>query len=246
MKKLVIATQFLTKIPLKLKGEIKKEDLGKSMSFFPLVGLIIGVILVMVNIGASLIFQPLLVNILIITVLVLITGALHLDGFADTLDGFSGGKNKEEILAIMRDGSLGAMGVIGIVCLILVKLGLLYEFTGKMKNCVLVLMPVMGRWSLVFAAFFNPYAWREGLGKPYTEYVGKKEFTFATLTAIFIGIIFLKFESIILFTVVFITTLIFLKFFLKKIGGISGDILGATNEVVEIITLLTILLLLKG
>jgi adenosylcobinamide-GDP ribazoletransferase len=227
MKGLIIALQFLTKIPIKKKGQatfytlIKSKDLGKSMLWFPLIGLIIGGILVLINIIASKFFSPLLVNILILLVLIWITGAIHLDGFVDTLDGLSGGRTKEEVLRIMRDSSAGVIGIIGLICLLLLKLGL---------------------WSLVLASFLSPYARKEGgLGKPFTEYVKLKEFVIATLLALIIGIIFLRFTCLILFASIFVVTFLAGRFFLRKIGGVTGDTLGAVNEVAEITCLFILL-----
>jgi adenosylcobinamide-GDP ribazoletransferase len=246
MKGLIIALQFLTKIPIRPRLKIESEDLGKSMLWFPLIGLIIGGILVLVNVIASKFFSPLLLNILILLILIWITGAIHLDGFVDTVDGFSGGRTKEEVLRIMRDSSAGVIGIIGLICLLLLKLGLLQELKGNFKNQVLLLMPVMGRWSLVLTSFFSPYARKEdGLGKPFTEYVKLKEFAIATLLALIIGIIFLKFTCLILLSSIFVVTFLAGRFFLRKIGGVTGDTLGAVNEIAEI-TCLFILLGVKS
>ena len=122
MKNFLIALGFRTKIPISKKILISDKNLSESIVFFPLAGLLLGLILALLNTLLGPIMPAGLVNISLILALTLLTGALHLDGFADTIDGFSAKTNsKEDILAIMRDSRIGAMGVIGLVILLLFK-----------------------------------------------------------------------------------------------------------------------------
>ena len=115
------ALQFLTSIPLPRKRETTPEELGRSATYFPLVGLIIGLILAGLSWLLHLILPPTLVNALIVAALVIVTGALHLDGFADTCDGIAGHKEVEDRWRVMRDSRAGAFGIVGIVLLLLGK-----------------------------------------------------------------------------------------------------------------------------
>lgn len=250
MKNFMIAFQFLTRFTIiSKKMEVTREKLANSMIYFPLVGLLIGSFLVIINFMGGLFLPPLVVDSLIIISLISITRGLHLDGFADTLDGFMGGKTKEEVLYIMSDSRIGAMGAIGIFCLLLAKLSLIYEMPIEIKNIALLLMPVLGRWTIVLASASSNYAKEEnGLGRPFTDYVTTKEFALATITTVLIGWGVFSFEGwhykgIVLILIIYLVNLSLLRFIKKKIGGVTGDVLGAICEVNEVLVLLFIMII---
>ncbi|MFH1562530.1 MAG: adenosylcobinamide-GDP ribazoletransferase [Nitrospirota bacterium] len=251
MKDFIIAFQFLTRFTINLKKyELSKEDLANSMVCFPIIGMLIGCFLVLVNTVLSLFLPCLVVDSFIIISLIFITKGLHLDGFSDTIDGFAAGKTKEEILEIMSDSHIGAIGVIGIFSLLILKFSLIHEMPVETKNIALILMPVLGRWAMVMAAASSDYAKEtDGLGKPFTDYVGIKEFVFATITTVLIGWILFSFgqlpyKGIILILIVYLANLYLLRTIKKRIGGITGDILGALCEVTEVLVLLLIMVIL--
>ncbi len=239
---LLTALRFLTRIPVGKYPKDKKR-LGRSMAYFPIVGLILGGILVLVNWGFSIILAPLVADALTIITLVILTGALHIDGFVDTIDGLAGGKTKEEILRIMRDSRVGAFGIIGIVSLIMLKLVLLHEMPLKIKKEALLLMPVMGRWAMVVASSLSVYARREGTGKAFVNYCGRKELVIASLITLLITGGFLKILGLELFFFVLALTLLLTRFISKRINGVTGDTLGAVNEIIEVGTLFILFLL---
>ena len=121
MRLILIAFQFLTIIPLPFGFRCEKEDLGRSTAFFPLVGLAIGGLLA----GANWLISPWiarpLCDALLITLLALITGALHLDGLADVCDGLAARGGRERFLAVMKDSQVGAVGAVGLVLGLLLK-----------------------------------------------------------------------------------------------------------------------------
>lgn len=132
------------------------EDFANSMAFFPLVGMLIGVLLVVLRrIFYYLPISPLIGDTLVLIVWIWLSGGLHLDGFADSVDGFLGGHNKEEILNIMKDSATGAKGVVALVSLILLKFVLLVEMPLLLKDAALFFTPAIGRWSMVMVAFFR-------------------------------------------------------------------------------------------
>jgi len=164
VKGLLVALQFLTILPVgKTIGATEKE-IGRSIVYFPLVGLLTGLILVVFNEVLIRVFPRGVTDILLISVLVGITGGLHLDGLADTIDGLAGGNDKEDILKIMRDSHLGAMGAMSIAIALLIKLAALTAIPEAIKKEVLLLMPVLSRWSMVYLCFASNYAREEGLG----------------------------------------------------------------------------------
>lgn len=242
MKKFVNAIQFLTIIPINRNMQTNPEELAKSTVFFPLVGVIVGSFLVITNEFFSLIFSNLLVACFILITEIVITCGFHLDGFVDTCDGlFSGFKNKDRIIEIMKDSRVGGMGVIFLFVFLLLKFSLIYELSPLFKDKILILMPAFGRWATVFGARFFSSAINNNnlsLGKIYMKSVGNKEFFFSTLFLLLVGILILKFKFILSFLIITPLIIFFFLYIKSKIGGITGDILGAGCEIVEVLFLI--------
>ena len=245
MKRLLIAIQFLTVIRVVKYTHLEPEELGRSMGFFPAVGLLLGFVLVFANVTLSHILPPSVVDGILITLLIVLTGALHLDGLADTIDGMAGGKTKEDVLRIMRDSRTGAIGVVGVTMTLLLKYMSLIHVPPEMENQVLMVMPVIGRCSMVHACFFTDYARSgPGIGLPFTRYVKRREVLLATITAFLISTVLLGIKGVIIMAVAMVTTLGLITFYKRKIGGNTGDTYGATNEINEVLVLIVTLSLL--
>ena len=175
-RQFLLAVQFLTILPLKITVA-KEEDLSASMAFYPLVGVLLGIILT----GATVFFHALfdgvgandyspLPVLFVILLWVILTGGLHLDGLADTFDGFVGGKDKESTLSIMRDPAVGTMGTLGIFFVLAFKWGALYAlcekgFAGANGHSPLPFILATGRYLMVLGAFVSRYPHTEGAGK---------------------------------------------------------------------------------
>ena len=254
LRDLSLAIRFLTIIPVisfppsnntNQDEEASEENFANSMAFFPLVGMLIGVLLVVLRrIFYYLPISPLIGDTLVLIVWIWLSGGLHLDGFADSIDGFLGGHNKEEILKIMKDSSTGAKGVVALVSLLLLKFVLLAEMPLFLKDAVLFFTPAIGRWSMVIAAFLGkPARLKNSMGKLFMDYVGWREVIFASLTLAVIGILLFKLYFLPLLIIAIGIVLLILKYCHQKIGGISGDILGTINEIVEVSILLTFYIL---
>ena len=254
LRDLSLAIRFLTIFPIasfplsnnsNQDEETLTENFANSMAFFPLVGMLIGVLLVVLRrIFYYLPISPLIGDALVLIVWIWLSGGLHLDGFADSVDGFSGGHNKEEILNIMKDSSTGAKGVVALVSLLLLKFVLLAEMPLFLKDAVLFFTPAIGRWSMVIAAFLGkPARLKNSMGKLFMDYVGWREVIFASLTLAVIGILLFKLYFLPLLIIAIGIVLLILKYCHQRIGGISGDILGTINEIVEVSILLVICLL---
>ena len=209
------------------------------MTCFPVVGLFLGLVLVAVRYAFGYILLASIVDVLVIAALVVITGALHLDGFADTADGLTGGKNREKALAIMRDNRIGSFAVAGLILLLMLKISALQQVPPEIKNRALLLMPVLGRWSTVQLAFGFTYARSgSGTGLAFTRFAGKREYIIATLitAAVSMGLFWLHGAIILLF--IALLTLLLGFFFQRRLGGVTGDIMGAACEINEVVTLL--------
>ncbi len=239
MRDFLTALKFLTIIPIKSKTGKEDIDLARSMAYFPLVGGLIGLILFGVwEIGGT--FLPSsVVCALILALYIIITGALHLDGFADTIDGISGGRDKADIIDIMQTSHIGAIGMVGIVALLLLKFTLIYSLPSTVIGQSLVLMMVMGRWSMVFSCQVYPAAGdRQSLARKFIEHIELKQLLWATVTMVILLAVLAGLKALVIFPIILIVSILFNNFLVKKIGGLTGDTLGALNEFVELATLL--------
>ena len=240
MKGLLIALQFLTIIPLGHPVEVKGSDFASSMAFFPLVGMIIGGLLILINLATSIFLSPLIASTLVLIGWIGISGALHLDGFTDTIDGLCGGKNRGEILRIMKDSSNGAKGITALICLLLLKFTLLVGLTASCKNYALLFTPVVGRWSMVMGTYLSSYAREEGLGKAFFTHKTAKEIFWASLITSCLGLALFKLEFFYIIGIILAANFLLIAYLKRRIGGLTGDTLGGLNEVIELLALFSI------
>ena len=183
---------------------------------------------------------------LLIVALVLLTGANHLDGFMDSCDGMVAGRSPQERLAIMRDSRVGSFGVVGVLCLLLVKYISILFLPGASRMAALLLMPTLGRWSMVYAIVAYPAARREGLGQSYKGHANWGGVVIATIITIAVSVVLLKLLGLALVAAIWLILVIMAAFFKKKLGGLTGDTYGAINEVIEVSVLILVPLLAGG
>lgn len=236
MKRFLAAIQFLTVCPFVAGIRCSERDLGRSTPFFPLIGLLIGAVIAWLDCGASVIFPPLPASVMLVVALIAVSGGLHMDGLADTADGFFSSRPRERILEIMKDSHTGAMGVIAIVCLISLKIAALVSVPSALRFSTLFLMPLAGRCALVIHLAVLPYARAEGgLGTVFVQ--NRKKFdgvwTLGVLTVAGWGIGGAR--GLIAVGLSMLATLVFSFWCQKKIGGFTGDTLGAACEIAELI-----------
>ncbi|MFH0856198.1 MAG: adenosylcobinamide-GDP ribazoletransferase [Candidatus Omnitrophota bacterium] len=237
MKGFLLAVQFLTVIPLKIK-DIGQKGLSGSAAYFPLAGLFIGLLLLGVNFIISALNAPILASsIILIVSLVVITGGMHLDGLCDSADAFLSGKPKEEMLDIMRDPRAGSLGVLSLVCVILLKIGLLYSIGKALRPDALILMCVLSRWSMVFSLSNFAYARKEGKARAYMRESNPGVFFRATAITLAVVLLSLPFKGLLIWAIVAAATYLINRFISKKIGGLTGDTIGATSEISETLVL---------
>lgn len=224
------AFEFLTIFPVP-RGE-PARSLGASM--FPVVGLFLAIGALGVDAMFS-VAPPALGAVAIIAFWALTTGAFHYDALADALDGLGGG-SREERLEIMRDSSVGAFGVLGLILAVATKLGALESLSDGARVRGLLLAPVLGRWAMILTAFHMPAARSEGLGAAFASKLEPRDMVFATLACI-----------VVLFPagrdggLALAATLLLVvgmrRLARDRFGGITGDVLGASGEIVETLVL---------
>jgi adenosylcobinamide-GDP ribazoletransferase len=243
MKDFLIALQFLTIIPLKI-NHINEKKISNSMIYFPVVGLLLGLVLAGVNnLLYNLNFQQLSINIILVISLTFLTGGLHLDGLADTADAFLSRRNKEEMLKIMHDSHIGVMGVLSLVSIVLLKIALLSSLSIPLKTISLLLMCILSRWALVLSIALFPYARQEGKAKIFIQGINLKIFILSTVITIICAIAAWGIKGLLILLIATVCVYITGKFINKKIGGITGDTLGAINELAEVIVLFGVCIL---
>lgn len=240
---MILAIQFLTILPIITKNIPGRKDFSRAIVFFPAVGLIIGIILAGSNFVLSSILPNRIVSIIVVILLIVMTGGLHCDGLADTFDGLSGGKNRQERLEIMRDSRIGAMGVLSLVCVFVLKVSLIEAIPVSAKSVCLMAMPVFGRWSMLLPMKFFPYARMEGKAKIFFESINAKVLLTATVIMLLLVLALLNTGGAYILLVVTPITILFSLFANKRLGGITGDVLGAVNEISEILFLFSLFLM---
>ncbi|MGE4419297.1 MAG: adenosylcobinamide-GDP ribazoletransferase [Sulfurimonas sp.] len=232
-KGFALAVSMLTTIPFFKIHDFNKGINGYAVMFYPLIGFILGAVLW----GVYLLLAPyapsLHVGIIIFVLWVLLTGALHLDGFSDTVDGLY--VKKERALEVMKDSHVGGMGMIMSVTFLIAKASSLAHFE---LFYLLPLILLLSRLNTVLAIYFYPYISQRGMGT-----LAKEEFTkLQMFIALFYSfLIVLAYNKLLLFVSALLVLFVIKSFFIKRYGGFSGDIYGFTIEVTELI-LLNILL----
>jgi adenosylcobinamide-GDP ribazoletransferase len=240
------ALMFFTRLPCPKWVDHDPVYLNKASRYFSLVGLIVGVIGAGVYALASIVLPLPAAVMLSMVATVLTTGAFHEDGFADVCDGFGGGWNKEQILTIMKDSRVGAFGVLGLVLLFALRAALLLGLSGLMPlPMVFVAMVCAHTVSRAVAAsliFTHAYVQEDALSKskPLAQRMGKIEL----FLLLFFGLLPLAFfaKPLVLLTVppLLLARWWMGRWFVRWIGGYTGDCLGALQQVCDIVFLLSL------
>ena len=206
---------------------------ARALAYYPLVGLIIGLVLVAANFLLHLFFPALVAAALLIALWAALTGALHLDGFTDACDGLFAATTRERRLEILRDVHLGAFGAVGLILLLLTQVA---AVSSLQSFAPIVLAPVLGRWAMVHAAAY-PLARREGMAVVFSAGLTRRELLIATCFAALVAAIFGAFGLAAL-VAAFVVATVIARFAVARLGGLTGDIYGMVCESVEVAVLL--------
>jgi adenosylcobinamide-GDP ribazoletransferase len=232
-----IALQFLSSLPIRLPGMPAPQELGRSLLFYPLVGLLFGVILWAVN--GLLLGTPLLLHAaLLLSVWVLLSGALHLDGLADSADAWLGGfGDRERTLTIMKDPRSGPMAVVTLVLVLLLKFAALLALIEQQHGVLLIIVPLIGRSALLGLFLTTPYVRAGGLGQALADHLprtaGKQVLAVSVL-----GCVLIAGLSGVLAVVLAVLVFVWLRqVMVRRLGGATGDTAGALLELLEVAVL---------
>ncbi|MCC6580472.1 MAG: adenosylcobinamide-GDP ribazoletransferase [Phycisphaeraceae bacterium] len=234
MRRLLAAFRFLTVLPIPGSWGTAETDLAGSVPFFPVVGLALGGIAFALAWGAQqLALPPLLVSAALTVAMLSFSGGLHMDGLSDTADGFLSSRPRERILEIMKDSHVGAMGVIAIVCVLLVKFAAMASLPPTRVAFAAMLMPLAGRCMIVAQMALLPYARPGGLGSVFYQRRHRLAAAWACVVLGAAGMMTLKIPGLATAGVCLLVTLAFSLKCRRKIGGATGDTFGATCELAE-------------
>lgn len=236
MNAFIASLQFISAIPL---GRPRPFDPKGIIVHFPLAGLAIGLILALFDLIASAVWPPVVAGALDVALLAAITGAFHLDGLADTADGLYGRREREKALAIMKDSRVGAMGLVVVACVLLVKTAAVGSIAHG-RFLALMIVPAYARSAMMVGIRVLPYArGREGTGSAFFE-TPLSAVDFKYIAAPVILSLFLGWRGLLLNLFFAAATIAMIWFYRKKLAGITGDLLGAMTEILEAVLFLAV------
>jgi adenosylcobinamide-GDP ribazoletransferase len=235
------AIGFLTVFPTSPKDS--PVELASARTYFPLVGLILGGILMGVDFILKPAFHPLLSGAILVAALIFLTRALHLDGFMDSCDGLFGGFTRERRLEILRDSHVGAFAVVGVVSLLLIKWTSIVGLPSTVRLPVLVLFPCISRWAMLWDMQLFPYMRSQGLGTAFMRGRTKTQVVAGFATVLIASLLLAGFAGVLLLVLTTGIAWGFGRWIAGLLGGLTGDSYGAVNEVTEVAVLLLAILL---
>lgn len=237
MRGFVIALTFFTRIPFPLPKDVSSEEFTKSYRYYPLVGLVIGLLLwLLANVFIPY-YPPLVLGALLLCTELLLTGGIHLDGFMDSMDGLLSARSPEKILEIMKDSRVGAHASMALVGLLLLKFTLLANLSLSMLS-ILIVMPMLSRWVFQIGMIGFPYARTQGLAKGFHEASQWTPFLLSGVVVCGISFYLLGFAGPIALGVSALVISIMASKISALLGGLTGDLYGCFIELSEVICLL--------
>jgi len=235
MKKLISAIQFLTILPIGKPGTFDKG----MISFFPIVGLILGAMLSIFDLAVSRLWPEPVTALLDVICLAALTGALHLDGLGDAADGLYGNRPREKALAIMKDSRLGVMGLVAILCGLSVKWGGIMSLDAH-RSLFILIIPAYARGAMIFGFRFLEYGRPDGgTGHAFFEDAPGMSAFWGLLIPLFLSP-FAGWRGLWLNLIFLVLTFSILLYYKKRMGCITGDMLGAMCEITESVLFLTV------
>jgi adenosylcobinamide-GDP ribazoletransferase len=237
LRALVAAFAFLTRLPV-WAGPLRDGDLGRAVAFFPVVGLVAGLVLTGLGFALQGALPPPLVAVLQVAVLAVLSGGLHLDGLADLFDGLGGGRgDRAKTLAIMRDSHVGAHGAAALALLLLAKVLALAQAVEHRDFAAVLAFPAIGRWAVTPAIVLFPYARPEGLGRAFNGQAGPRQLAIST-AIMGLALAGLGAHLVTAALAAGLVVLLLGLWLRRRLGGLTGDVYGAAVELAEVAALM--------
>jgi adenosylcobinamide-GDP ribazoletransferase len=242
------AVQFLSVLPVPGSRQLFDKDVNAprlriGCEYFPLVGLLLALLLWLLVLVLAPLVPQLVLAALLVVALVILTGGLHLDGLMDCCDGLFGGSTRERKLEIMRDSRVGSFGVLGAICLLLLKFALLASLSTHILPLALLITLPSARWTMVLALRVFPGARPTGLGAAFHRAVTTKRLLLTAIVTLAIVLMAGQLPGLIVWMAMTTIALILGFAITRNIGGLTGDSYGAIEEVTEVVALLVLVML---
>lgn len=231
MKSFLAALQFLTIFPWPRRAERSAGEIAAGSVFFPVVGFLLGSILVLVNSAFKPFVPAGILSVALVALLALLSRGFHLDGLADTFDGLGAGGERERVLKIMDDPHTGVFGLLAVVLVILLKVRAIELMDAERWRALLV-APLLGRWAMALLAYRSAAA-KEGLGSSLIGSMTGRRLFFSTVIAVALVTSFAGIAGIGIMISAAFFTIACRSYFHRRLGGVTGDIFGAVGELSE-------------
>jgi adenosylcobinamide-GDP ribazoletransferase len=237
------AVQFLTRVQVPAPS-YTPDSLARSVKFFPLVGLLVGAAAALVHLLLAPHLQRIVVAFLVLTFLLLMTGFIHEDGLADAADGCGGGSNREKVLSIMRDSRIGTYGAAALTLSLVGRILLLSSLPLTLVPQYLIATRVLGQWTILPLSFYLSPARAQsedrtdGQGARIARMTSRGSLIAGTIFSFAVVIALLRVRAVFAIGAAILITLAGGLYFQKRIGGVTGDCFGATNQVAEVVVYL--------
>ncbi len=248
----ILACQFFTRIPIPLMIPFEGQRLRKGTLFLPIIGCILGILLWLFALCTQQLLPDRIAAALTLIFCVYLTGGLHLDGLIDTADGVYSQRQGEKMLTIITDSRIGAFGALAVILLLILKFNLIYTlFENNAITPLIALTMIWSRWILIWVIVNQPYYTPEnGIGSLY-EGLTQKDVYFCFLQTLLLSLAITFFSALpifqtlvllsTLFIVNIVTALLVSRQLKKQLGGLTGDVYGAINELCEVMGLLVLI-----
>ncbi|MEZ5584035.1 MAG: adenosylcobinamide-GDP ribazoletransferase [Candidatus Competibacteraceae bacterium] len=234
MRAFILALVFLTRIPVPVRFTPQAEDWGRSVLYFPLVGLVIGIALVALYAVFHQLLEPGVLAVLLLAVWALATGGLHLDGLADAADAWIGGfGDREKTLAIMKDPRSGPIAIVVVVLVLLTKFAALQTAVQHAVWGALLWAPVLGRAFILLMLITTPYVRPEGVAKAHADYLPRLACQRLLIVISVVLLVWWSGHALVVLVLLGVGFMALRYLLLQRLGGATGDTLGATCELTE-------------
>lgn len=233
-----LAAGFLTILPVLPHAAVAPETLAASLGWFSLIGFALGAVLAAENLLLTPLFGDALAAVVLVLTLVVLTGAVHLDALADTADALSAGSNRRRALEIMRDSRIGSFGTAAIFFFLALEIVALATMGEERRAAALWLAPGLARWAMVACSWRVDYLRAEGAGTLLVGPGGDRNLMLAGAIAAIAGLPILSWRLLVAYAIAAALATAVRAAYRRWLGGVTGDLLGAAGELVELAVLL--------
>jgi len=234
-----LAVSFLTVLPVAIESA-SESDVAASMAWFPLVGLAMGIVFALEDRALGFLLGHAVRSAVIVLSMAVLSGAIHLDGLADTADALGAGRDRTRALGILRDSRIGTFGAIALFFALGLKVISLAGMSGRPRLAALIVAPTLSRWALVAVSYKIDYLRSSGAGSAMLGRRSERNLIIASIIAMIALMPFFSRILIVMYALAIAVTFAMRSFYRRWLGGITGDLIGACGEIVEVLTMIVL------